>query len=117
MTKCWNDTYAFKVMSGSICPDTVAQAQMMADVNRIATQYNGPAMPDAVLEFVDECESGKGWSACSQFCASNATFTCQATDALPGPPITGCDSLGGYCHYVYMIHVDAEGKVDAMTKC
>ena len=31
--------------------------------------------------FFEACEAGKGWGACQEFCAPNASFSCQA-DAL-----------------------------------
>ena len=125
------------------------------DTQRILT--DAPAIPEPVQQLFDACESGKGWTVCQQHCTPNATFTCQATDALPGPAVTECSTIeaytnwmagvcsnmgdkasftieaqgfddstnnalvfatfGGFSHYVYMMHVDGEGKVDAMTKC
>merc|ERR1712146_676098 len=124
-------------------------------INRVAASY--ATAPEAALALFDACESGKGWKECAQYCAATTTFTCQATDSLPGLAITGCNSVqdytewmagvcanmgeqasyaveakafdeetqntlifatfGGFSHYVYLIHTDGEGKVDAMTKC
>merc|ERR1712146_133721 len=109
------------------------------------------------LSFFHALESGKGWAECAQYCTTTASFTCQATDALPGPPVTACDTVesyaewmagvcanmgnqatyklnakgfdeesgnallfatfGGFSHYVYMMHVDVDGKIDSVTKC
>jgi predicted ester cyclase len=33
-------------------------------------------------EFFDACESGKGWQACSAYCAADATFSAQAEPLL-----------------------------------
>jgi len=147
MTKCWNDAYAFSVMSGCTAPALTPPTQSVAPM----------IVPDAIEAFFNACESGKGWTECQQHCSKNATFTCQATDALPGPAVTECTSVeaytnwmagvcsnmgdkasykvnakafdidtgnalvfatfGGFSYYVYMMHVDGEGKVDAMTKC
>merc|ERR1711907_293824 len=155
VTKCWNDAHALEVMSGKIAPAAVAQAEMEADIERVAASYTNA--PEAATALFDACESGKGWTECSQYCASTTNFTCQATDSLPGPAITSCNSVedytewmagvcanmgeqasyaveakafdeetqntlifatfGGFSHYVYLIHTDGEGKVDAMTKC
>merc|ERR1712054_430388 len=110
-----------------------------------------------ILSFFHALESGKGWAECSQYCTSSATFSCQATDALPGPPVTACESVeayaewmagvcanmgdqatyelnakgfdeesgnalffatfGGFSHYVYVMHVNGDGKIDSVTKC
>merc|ERR1711988_1455070 len=125
----------------------------MGDNNTTATMA---PIPQTISAFFEACESGKGWAECAQYCTPAASFTCQATDALPGPAITGCESVeqytewmaggctnmgdkasyaveakafdeesktalvfvtfGGFSHYVYMIHTDDEGKVDAVTK-
>ena len=36
---------------------------------------------ETAAQFVDACDSGKGWEACSRFCHEGATFSVQA-DAL-----------------------------------
>jgi len=41
------------------------------------------AMTDTARAFFDACETGKGWSECSRYCAAQATFSCQAA-ALAG---------------------------------
>ncbi len=38
-------------------------------------------MNDTAQAFFDDCETGKGWEACKEYCHSDATFSCQA-DAL-----------------------------------
>jgi len=45
-------------------------------------------------QFFEACETGKGWEVCSQFCHSDATFSCQS-DAL-----AGVDTLEGYTAWV-----------------
>ena len=47
-------------------------------------------MLETAKEFQEACDMGKGWEGCSQFCASNATFSVQA-EAL-----AGIDTLEGY---------------------
>lgn len=39
------------------------------------------AMVDAGRQFVDACDSGKGWEICQAWCHDGATFACEA-DAL-----------------------------------
>ena len=34
---------------------------------------------DAAMAFFDACETGKGWDGCAQYCAPDATFSCQST--------------------------------------
>ncbi|MGI9013238.1 MAG: ester cyclase [Phycisphaerales bacterium] len=41
------------------------------------------SIKEAALKFFDACETGKGWSECSQYCHNDATFSGQA-DALEG---------------------------------
>ena len=36
---------------------------------------------DTALQFVDACDTGKGWEVCAQWCHEGASFSCQA-DAL-----------------------------------
>ncbi|MEM9439048.1 MAG: ester cyclase [Pseudomonadota bacterium] len=36
------------------------------------------AIIDTASAFFDACETGKGWSVCAQYCADDATFSCQA---------------------------------------
>lgn len=38
---------------------------------------------DSAREFVDACDSGRGWGECAQYCHENASFSVQA-DALDG---------------------------------
>ena len=33
---------------------------------------------DTVKSFFDACETGKGWAECAQYCAPDATFSCQS---------------------------------------
>jgi len=33
---------------------------------------------DTAKIFFDACETGKGWAECAQYCASDATFSCQS---------------------------------------
>lgn len=44
--------------------------------------------------FFDACETGKGWETCRQYCAEDATFSCQA-DAL-----ADVTSLSAYTDWV-----------------
>lgn len=39
------------------------------------------SMNDTAQAFFDDCETGKGWEGCKEYCHSDATFSCQA-DAL-----------------------------------
>jgi predicted ester cyclase len=52
------------------------------------------AMRNTAERFFDACETGKGWSVCSQYCHPTATFSAQA-DAL-----TGVDTLEGYTEWM-----------------
>ncbi len=36
------------------------------------------AIIDTASAFFDACETGKGWAVCAQYCAKDATFSCQA---------------------------------------
>jgi predicted ester cyclase len=36
---------------------------------------------DAARDFIDACDTGKGWDVCKAYCHDDATFSCQA-DAL-----------------------------------
>ncbi len=38
---------------------------------------------ETAAKFFDDCETGKGWAACQQYCQPGATFSAQA-DALSG---------------------------------
>ena len=38
-------------------------------------------MNDTAQAFFDDCETGKGWESCKEYCHGDATFSCQA-DAL-----------------------------------
>ena len=35
-------------------------------------------MSDTAMSFFDACETGKGWAECAQYCASDASFSCQS---------------------------------------
>lgn len=37
-----------------------------------------PSMTEVARAFFDECETGKGWDTCQQYCAPDATFSAQA---------------------------------------
>jgi len=39
------------------------------------------SMINDAMAFFDACETGKGWAHCMQYCASDASFSCQS-DAL-----------------------------------
>ena len=39
------------------------------------------SLADTAMKFFDACETGKGWDVCKQWCADDASFSCQA-DAL-----------------------------------
>lgn len=45
-------------------------------------------------QFFEACESGKGWEACREFCAPDASFSSQ-TDAL-----AEISTLEGYCEWM-----------------
>jgi ketosteroid isomerase-like protein len=36
------------------------------------------SMIDTARDFFDACETGKGWAECAQYCAPDATFSCQS---------------------------------------
>merc|ERR1712196_507550 len=52
------------------------------------------------INFYEACESGKGWDVCKEFAAGAGEFSCQACDALPGPPITACKTLEDYTNWM-----------------
>ena len=61
------------------------------------------------LDFFKECEEGKGWAGCQEYCAPNATFSCQAE------PLEGMDTLEAYTNwmqdlYEYMPNAGYETK-------
>lgn len=45
-------------------------------------------------QFFDACETGKGWEACREFCAPNATFSAQAN------ALAEISTLEGYCEWM-----------------
>lgn len=36
------------------------------------------SMTNTAKTFFDACETGMGWAGCAQYCAANASFTCQS---------------------------------------
>lgn len=36
------------------------------------------SMNDIARKFFEDCETGKGWASCVQYCAQDATFSCQS---------------------------------------
>ena len=76
--------------------------------------------------FVDACEKGKGWSACSEYALEDAHFSCQAVDALPGPKVTECKTVKQYCDWMQGVVKEMGAKAtykitsksfDADAKC
>ena len=64
---------------------------------------------EIALDFFKECEEGKGWAGCQEYCAPDATFSCQA-EALEG-----VDTLEAYTDwmqglYEYMPNAGYETK-------
>mmetsp|Transcript_128432 Transcript_128432/g.256535 ORF Transcript_128432/g.256535 Transcript_128432/m.256535 type:complete len:141 (+) Transcript_128432:95-517(+) len=57
--------------------------------------------------FFEACETGKGKEGVAEFITDGATFTCQAVDAMPGPPITECKTVAAYADWM-------KGVCDAM---
>ena len=55
---------------------------------------------DVITQFFNACESGKGWDGCKQHVLADATFSCQAVDALPGPPVTECKTVASYAEWM-----------------
>jgi len=53
-----------------------------------------PTMTETARAFFEACESGKGWEACRQYCAENASFTAQSE------PLTEIKNLAAYCDWV-----------------
>jgi predicted ester cyclase len=47
-------------------------------------------MKETAARFFDACETGGGWSACMEFCHSDATFSAQAS------AFEGIDTVEGY---------------------
>lgn len=52
------------------------------------------SITETARQFMDACETGKGWQACRQFCEPDATFAAQA-DAL-----AGVESLESYTEWM-----------------
>lgn len=89
MTKVWNDQYAFNHMPGAL-QQAEAEPQVAARVS-----------VGLARDFVDCCETGKGWQGCSKYVTDeNAAFSIQAIDALPGPPVTHVKSVKGYLDWM-----------------
>ena len=55
---------------------------------------------DAATAFLNACESGKGWEGVKDMVSPEASFACQATDALPGPPVTSCKTVQEYADWM-----------------
>ncbi|MEM1237121.1 MAG: nuclear transport factor 2 family protein [Pseudomonadota bacterium] len=49
---------------------------------------------ETAKSFFDACETGKGWDICKEWCAADATFSCQA-DAL-----AEVTTLDAYCEWM-----------------
>jgi predicted ester cyclase len=52
------------------------------------------SMTDVARKFFDACEAGKGWEACKPYCASDASFDCQAE------PLSGVRTLEAYTQWM-----------------
>jgi predicted ester cyclase len=48
------------------------------------------SIKETAAQFFDNCETGKGWDACSQYCHADATFSTQ------GDTFGGVETLAGY---------------------
>lgn len=51
------------------------------------------SITDNARQFVDACDSGKGWDACKAWCHDGATFSCQA------PALADVTTLGAYVEW------------------
>ena len=51
-------------------------------------------MVHTAKSFFDACESGKGWTVCSEFCSKDATFAAQAE------PLADVKDLQGYTEWM-----------------
>merc|ERR1711998_246815 len=95
VTKVWNDAYAFKVMSGEL------QGQPTSSTPSSSGCAGQEACSmEAATACFHACERGEGWEICRQFCSTDATFIVQATDALPGPAISACQSAEQYTEWM-----------------
>ena len=52
------------------------------------------SMVDTATRFFEACESGKGWTVCSEFCTKDATFAAQAE------PLADVKDLQGYTEWM-----------------
>ncbi|MGQ0733153.1 MAG: ester cyclase [Acidobacteriota bacterium] len=52
------------------------------------------AIKETAERFFDDCETGKGWEACSRYCHSGATFSAQAG------ALAGVDTLQSYTEWM-----------------
>ncbi|MDX1480057.1 MAG: ester cyclase [Woeseiaceae bacterium] len=53
-----------------------------------------PTITDTARKFFTDCESGRGWEACSKYCTQGATFSSQAE------PLAEIDDLEGYTEWM-----------------
>merc|ERR1712139_603324 len=104
MTKVWNDQYAFNNMPGAVLKAKSPQVHAQASAN-------------PTREFFDCCEKGSGWAGCNSSVASeNATFSCQAVDALPGPHITDQKTVKDYLDWMGGVVKDFGAKATYEVK-
>jgi ketosteroid isomerase-like protein len=62
---------------------------------------------DIAQTFFDNCETGKGWDACKQYCAPDATFSAQAE------PLAEIKTLAGYCDWMKgLMGILPDGRYD-----
>lgn len=52
------------------------------------------SMTSSAKAFFEACETGKGWAECAQYCASDASFSCQSV------ALADTHSLEGYCEWM-----------------
>ena len=56
---------------------------------------------EIAVAFLHACDRGEGWDGCKTLCAHDGTtFTVQAMDALPGPPVTANKTLQEYTEWM-----------------
>ena len=58
----------------------------------------------SVRNFIDACETGKGWNKCKEYCDQGATFEAQA-DAL-----VEVTTLEGYCEWMRQFYFDEKSN-------
>lgn len=67
-------------------------------------------MRETALNFFNDCESGKGWEVCRQYCHPDATFSAQAS------ALTGIVTVEGYTNWLQgLYHVMPNASYEILS--